>query len=277
MFNLLVGLPSGGLLSKDRVFEGTQPEVRTRLQATGDELKALTTLPTLAMPELQHDGEQVARVGTIARITTSGRDYSLTFEPNHNVAPIPTKEVEAMLHKLDVSNRWGLNRTYLAVKDVDLYRTLLERDGVDDLVRPSRKYLSFPAINPAPDLVAAMMPFDDSFKEVYATIQNAAHSENMRCERADTIWEQHAIMDDILSLLCTASVVVVDYSSRNANVFYELGIVHALGRPSIPIAQDVSDIPFDLQGIRALIYETTPIGLQKLRTGLASRIRQLST
>ena len=220
------------------MLESTHPDVRARLKASGYELKAVTDLPTLAMPELQHAGEQVARVGTITRITPSGKDYILTFEPNRNIAPIPTTEVLAMIHKLDVSNKWALNRTYLAVKDIDLYRTLLERDGADDFVLPSRTYLNFPSIAPESDLVAAMMPFDDSFKPVYETIQKAAHSENMRCERADTIWKQHVIMDDILSLLCTAGVVVVDYSSRNSNVFYELGITHTLGRPSIPIAQN---------------------------------------
>lgn len=276
MFNLLVGMPTGGSLGRERVFEQTEPSVRARLQADGDELQALTHLPTLAMPELQHDGEQVARVGSITRITPSGRDYLLTFEPNHHIAPIPTAEVLAMIRELDVSSKYGLNRTYLAVKDIDLYRTLLERDGADDQVRPSQTYLNFPRIMPEPDLVAAMMPFDEKFKPVYETIQKASHSQSMRCERADTIWQRHAIMDDILSLICTASVVVVDYSDRNSNVFYELGITHTLGRPCIPIARTVDDIPFDLQGIRALIYDTTPVGLQKLQTSLAARIRQLA-
>ena len=103
MFNLLVGLPTGGSLGQDRVFEQTEHSVRARLQANGDELQALTHLPTLAMPELQHSGEQVARVGRITRITPSGRDYLLTFEPNQHIAPIPTTEVLAMIQKLDVS------------------------------------------------------------------------------------------------------------------------------------------------------------------------------
>ncbi|RYI24256.1 hypothetical protein EVU97_00595 [Dermacoccus sp. 147Ba] len=277
MFNLLVGLPTGGSLAKERVFEGTQPEVRTRLQASGDELKALTELPTLAMPELQAQDEQLARVGRITRITPSGRDYLLTFEPNRRISPIPTSEILAMIHELDVSNRFGLNRTYLTVKDLDLHRTLLERDGASDITRPSREYLNFPTISPEPNLVATMMPFADEFKPVYETIQRAAHAENMRCERADTIWEKHAIMDDVLTLLCTASVVVVDYSSRNSNVFYELGITHTLGRPCIPIAQSVDDIPFDLRSFRTLIYETTPVGLQKLQSELTTRIRSLTS
>lgn len=276
MFNLLVGLPSGGNLGRDRMFEQTDPTVRARLQVGGDELQALTQLPTLAMPELQHAGEQLARVGSITRITPGGNGYFLTFEPNHHIAPIPTADVLAMIHKLDVASRHRLNRTYLAVKDIDLYRTLLERGGMDDQVRPSRIYLDFPDILPEPDLVAAMMPFDDSFKPVYETIQSAAHSQSMRCERADTIWQKHAILDDVLSLLCTAAVVVVDYSDRNSNVFYELGITHTLGRPSIPIAQSPDDIPFDLQGIRALIYDKTPLGMQKLHAGLARRISDLT-
>lgn len=132
------------------------------------------------MPEIQGDGEQVARVGMITRIAPNGRKYMVTFEPNRNIAPAPTTEILSVIHKLDVSDKWALNRTYLAVKGIDLYRTLLERDGADGLVRPSRTYLDLPSIVPKSGLVAAMMPFGDTFNPVYEAILKAARSVDMR-------------------------------------------------------------------------------------------------
>ena len=41
---------------------------------------------------------------------------------------------------------------------------------------------------------------------------------------------------------------------KNANVFYELGLAHAIGKPVVLIADNVSDIPFDLQPLRVIIY-----------------------
>ena len=42
-------------------------------------------------------------------------------------------------------------------------------------------------------------------------------------------------------------IVICDFSERNPNVFYEVGIAHTLGKHVIPITQTPNDVPFDLQ------------------------------
>lgn len=250
--------------------------MRTKLQASGDELSALIELPTLAMPELTPGDGQVARVGQLTQITPAGsKDYSIRFSPNPHIDAIPSDEVFAMLDQLHAGNIFSLHRTYLGVKDVDLYQVLLERNLASETVRPSRTYLNFPTNQRADDLVAVMMPFQDRLKPVYETIQRTSHAEGLRCRRADDIWQNYSIMDDIVSLLWSASIVIVDYTDTNSNVFYELGITHTLGRPSIPITQDTASIPFDLRSHRALKYDATPLGLEKLAADLAPRLRDL--
>jgi nucleoside 2-deoxyribosyltransferase len=71
-------------------------------------------------------------------------------------------------------------------------------------------------------------------------------------------------MDDILESIRKADVVLADLTGKNANVFYEVGICHALGKPVLLLAQSIEDVPFDLRHRRVLLYEYTPKGCKRL-------------
>lgn len=95
-------------------------------------------------------------------------------------------------------------------------------------------------------------------------------------KRADTDLNQRAIMQDVITGIETADLIVADLTGRNANVFYELGIAHRGRRPSILLAQSSGDIPFDLGAYRALIYriEIQPKPLRVVET-LSGQLRNL--
>jgi hypothetical protein len=59
-------------------------------------------------------------------------------------------------------------------------------------------------------------------------------------------------------------------TGRNANVFYEVGYAHALGKIVLLLTRDASDIPFDLQQQPHTVYEGK---IELLRSELAKRIR----
>ena len=93
---------------------------------------------------------------------------------------------------------------------------------------------------------------------------------------------QGNIREDMFQRLLTADVVVADITIHNANVFYELGLRHALRERITFLLRGVTDdgspttddVPFDLKTDRYLAYRVTdPAGsLDKLRAGLeASR------
>jgi Tetratricopeptide Repeats-Sensor len=64
------------------------------------------------------------------------------------------------------------------------------------------------------------------------------------------------IREDMFRLLVTADLVIADISIHNANVFYELGIRHALrDRHTFMLRCKADDPVFDLQGERYLAYE----------------------
>lgn len=127
-----------------------------------------------------------------------------------------------------------------------------------------------------PTLVAVMMPFDAAFDGTYAAIRQACADAGMECQRVDGLWEHATVIQDVFSLIWRSSIVVCDFSGRNANVFYECGIAHTLDKQVVPITQHKSDVPFDLQHHRYLQYLNNSEGLSTLQTELAKRLRSLS-
>jgi hypothetical protein len=127
------------------------------------------------------------------------------------------------------------------------------------------------------DLVAVMMPFDARFNSVYTALQQAVTASGMRCQRADDIWVNGHIVDDIINLIWRVRVVIADLSSRNPNVLYETGIAHTLGREVIQIAQSMDDIPFDLRPIRSLTYVNNGEGLERLKAQVVERLNYLTS
>ena len=45
-------------------------------------------------------------------------------------------------------------------------------------------------------------------------------------------------------------MLVAELTSRNPNVFYELGIAHALKKPVVLVSATEDDVPFDVRHIR---------------------------
>ena len=62
------------------------------------------------------------------------------------------------------------------------------------------------------------------------------------------------IVADIIDNLWSADAVIADLTGQKPNVFYELGVRHALQGKTIIIARRRNDIPFDLQGYARHIY-----------------------
>jgi hypothetical protein len=61
----------------------------------------------------------------------------------------------------------------------------------------------------------------------------------------------------ILDAITVSDFVVVDITEQNPNVFYELGIAHAMRKPTILMAMSESGrrIPSDLAGFDYIVYD----------------------
>jgi hypothetical protein len=278
MFSLQIGLPDG-TVPADRLLEYTDDAIRDTFI---NNLSALQDLPVLAMPEIgDYRSEQVAHIGTAIRMRRDGREYRFAFVRNPQFSPIPLTTIEELAPELGIGH-FEFRRTHWAVKNADLFQALLAANQVRRQEAPGgfgpSSAVHFPVDSPRdPQLVAVMMPFDTHFDIVYETIEAAVEDAGLRSVRADDIWEQHQVMGDISSILWRARIVISDLTGRNANVFYETGLAHALPRSTVLLTQNPGDIPFDLQAIRYLHYGLGTNERVTLRRQLAERLTTLVT
>lgn len=121
-----------------------------------------------------------------------------------------------------------------------------------------------------------LIPFKEPFDGYYdSIISPAVTSANLEPLRGDSLFRPSPIMSDIWKMIREAKVLVADLTEKNANVFYELGLAHAIGKPVILVAETIDNVPFDLQSLRVLKYDKNhPTWGNRLKAALASAIRE---
>lgn len=280
MFNLLVTGASGWGSSRDtmsqgRTLEYTAKHIEQKFMPDNVlDTDSVIRLPTLFACENSWDGNHIpARVGTLTRIQLLSGEYQLDYVLDPDIPPIPNEILfGSAARDLDINTTASIpesSRNHWSIKDADLFRTILKHQSGFS-IQP--KEFSIPNVAVDSSLVAVMMPFS-GFDAVYQSIRSACAGAGLNCLRADDIWENSSIIQDIFSLIYRAKIVVVDFSNKNPNVMYETGIAHTLGKTVIPIAQSIQDIPSDMVHHRALIYHNNGEGLQYLQRELSEKLR----
>ena len=127
----------------------------------------------------------------------------------------------------------------------------------------------------ASDTCFVMQPFAPPLGSYYEDIYKPAiEKAGLKPIRADTeIFGTGKIMDQIWSGIHSAKVLVAELTGRNPNVFYELGLAHALKKPVVLVSSNEEDVPFDLQHIRVIYYDVSdPFWGNKLVEKVAENI-----
>lgn len=123
-----------------------------------------------------------------------------------------------------------------------------------------------------------VMPFGEAdLTVVYEDfVKPIAENEcGLKCVRGDDMFGSNVVMDDILTSIDQADIVLADLTRKNANVFYEVGVCHALGKAVLLLAQSIDDIPFDLRHRRVLLYDYTPRGCKRLEAALKENLMSM--
>jgi hypothetical protein len=104
------------------------------------------------------------------------------------------------------------------------------------------------------DYIFVLMPFNNMFSEHYETIKNSCNQIGFQCSRGDEKYIDGDVLPNILKEILKARIVITIIDGRNPNVYYELGIAHALNKQTILVSNNMDDIPFDLKTKNILIY-----------------------
>jgi hypothetical protein len=102
-----------------------------------------------------------------------------------------------------------------------------------------------------------LMPFESRFDIIYGNIKQALNENDYICNRADEIIGSKPIMNKVLNEILKSQYIIVDLTSSNPNVFYELGIAHTFkdSQNIILLKQKNEKIPFDITHLNHIMYE----------------------
>ncbi len=126
-----------------------------------------------------------------------------------------------------------------------------------------------------PDAAGALIDFDAVYKDLIAPAVREAGLDPLRADEEMTGGIIHKPMFERL-ILC--EYAVADLTTANANVFYELGLRHAV-RPwsTVLLFAEGGRLPFDVTLLRAMPYKLTgqgvPEGVDTTKAQLVARLK----
>jgi len=164
------------------------------------------------------------------------------------------------------------------VREAERFRAarpeVFEEVPIATLDATSRSKDASPLLTSSSNLCFVMMPFRSETEELYRNlIKPAVEQHGLVALRADEIFAPGSIAEQIRVAIQQARVCVADVSGRNPNVLYEVGIAHTLGKPTVLLTQDISDVPFDLRAIRLIQYSLE--ALEVARAGLERSLQHV--
>lgn len=117
-----------------------------------------------------------------------------------------------------------------------------------------------------------IMQFTDEFDALYKdVIQPVCESHGYKVIRGDDFYTPGLIMEDVTRSIRSAALIIADVTPDNANVFYEVGFSHAIGKSTILLSDKKRNrLPFDISGFRTLFYDNTIGG----KSAVESRLKQ---
>lgn len=140
------------------------------------------------------------------------------------------------------------NNTDLTVSKHVVDYSFFERLGLDPA-----------AINVEEGFVTCLMPFNKQYTKVYDCIKNICFTNGCKCHRSDDEFRPNSILKYTMELILKSQIIIAVLDGRNANVYYEVGIAHSIGKTVI-LVSNVSrfkDMPFDIKGNRFVLYKDT--------------------
>jgi hypothetical protein len=121
--------------------------------------------------------------------------------------------------------------------------------------------------------IFVVMPFRQELERIYRNhIVRACGQLSCSVSRADDFFGVEAVMAYIWNAMRAAKLIIADCTDRSANVFYEIGLAHVLGKPVLLLSQHDEDVPFDIRHLRFIKYSDTPTGMKNLEEAIKATL-----
>jgi hypothetical protein len=133
-----------------------------------------------------------------------------------------------------------------------------------------------PQTQTKPKSCLVLSPFGTYYDRYYEQIfAPAIRDADLEPHRADDLFRPSAIVQDIWDYVKDSVIMLADLTDKNPNVFYELGLAHALRKPVVLVTQSVDDVPFDLRQLRIVGYDVNePDWGDTLHANIAKALRE---
>jgi len=261
----------------------TYPVIATHLSALLITRTAFFVGYSLSDPDFQHVRQVVrSRLGRFERMA-----YVLEFK---DLDEPSTDRYADNLHMITLRVGQGQSRDSLLaaffreiqlsidVRQAERFRAArpeaFEEVSPTTLEVASRSSDASSLLTSSSNLCFVMMPFSSETDVLYRNlIKPAVERHGLAALRADEMATPGSITEQIRVAIQQSRLCVADVSGKNPNVLYEVGIAHTLGKPTVLLTQDISDVPFDLRTIRHILYRLD--ALEAARTSLEKAIQYI--
>lgn len=162
-----------------------------------------------------------------------------------------SKIYELMERLISTESRW---------KDVNHLLLSAQNSGIN-LSRERVDFLKVNGITPEDtvidkELVFILTPYHNKYNDTYKTISDVCSSLGLKPTRGDEMHVSGDILSHTLNLMTKARIIIANIDGRNPNVFYELGIAHALNKSVILVSSSLNDTPVDIKSNRIILHSS---------------------
>jgi hypothetical protein len=116
------------------------------------------------------------------------------------------------------------------------------------------------------------MPFSEDMADVFfCGIQRAVNDAGLLCERADQTPYTGDVLGRIKERIRDSTLVIAELSRMNPNVYLEVGYAWGCGCPTVLLAREDVELPYNVRSQRLILYGT----IQELEAALTKELRGL--
>lgn len=119
-----------------------------------------------------------------------------------------------------------------------------------------------------------LAPDGVAFRLVYDTaVAPAMRSSKLNQTKIVRVFGSESLLSEVVFWLQTAQVIVADLTTVNADLMLVLGLCLGMHRCPLLIAEEPTELPFNLGALRCIYYDSNKEGLVQLRKDLTRAIR----